>query len=127
SVDDDEYVGVCGNDRIRRLADAPHQLGQTLEDLREAHDRKLGEVEQRYEAMGLQCVAADADQFDRPGMGLLQRCNEIAAKEIARHLSGDHGNLQCFRCHHSPPFGRWESMPQTNRPALSAAATTACS
>ena len=107
AVDDEHDVGFCRNDRRGRLPDAGNQLRQLRQNLRNAHDGKFGEIEERCQSLALQPFAADTDKFDRPRMKLPQSDNEIGAQEIAGDrrfpnltaiwLNGDHYKWRAMR------------------------------
>ena len=56
--------GAGAQDVPCRLVDAPQQPRHAMQDRHDAHQRDLGRVEQRLQALRLQVPAADPDQLD---------------------------------------------------------------
>jgi hypothetical protein len=102
TIDDQQGIGARSNNGIRRLADAQNQLWQTREHLREAHDRKFGIIEQRFQAFALKTVAANADKLDITPALCTQCPHQICAKKIARYLAGNDRQLVALSAHAFP-------------------------
>lgn len=89
TVDDQQNIGLCSGDCLGGLVDPRNELRQLFQNLREAHDREFGIVEQGNQALCFQRIAADTHQLDGARISGLERPDQIRTQKITGYLSGN--------------------------------------
>ena len=122
AVDDHQDVGLGGDDRVGRLADAREDFRQALRDAGKAHDCQIAERKRARHPLLRHMRAADTGKAGAALRRAFERGNECGAEPVARFLACHQKNMRRARTgHRAGPT----AMPTTKILARSAAATRA--
>src|SRR5262245_6751298 len=94
TVDDDQSVGPCRNDRVGGFANALQDFGQARRNCRKTDDCKIPEWEKAGHARGSQMSAADSGKPNAP-IGALPHClHEGSTQPITGFFADDQKNVR---------------------------------
>src|ERR1700733_7729177 len=97
TIDNNQGVGVRGDDRFRRFADMPEDFWQLLRDRGQTDDGEVIDGKRARDSGSCHGPAAYAGKLKRAAGMLFERAGERSTEGVAGFLTGDDINRQGSR------------------------------